>query len=145
MAMVQAISTIHRATKPGVDATDKTKRKPPETEEIKNGTIFECSGEELEELKGLQAVREISAEEAERAEQNAGVLETGRRVGRKSAKQAAKKASKNGRKTRGPNAPSDTAPATKGAAAKAAEEGKGDGTTRGVRGGRKPNDDDLVG
>jgi hypothetical protein len=139
MAMVQAISTIQRASKPGVDATDKTKRRAPETETIKNGTIFEASGEELEELKSLHAVREISAEEAKQAEENAGVLETGRRVGRKSAK----KASKNGRKTRG--APSDTAPATRGAAAKAVEEGKGDGTTRGVRGGRKPNDDDLVG
>jgi hypothetical protein len=145
MAMVQAISTIQRATKPGVDATDKTKRKPPETEEIKNGTIFECSGEELEELEGLQAVRRISPEEAKQAEANAGVLDTGRRVGRRSSKQAAK-ASKGGRRGRLPaDAPSDTAPATKGSAAKAVDEGKGDGTTRGVKGGRKANDDDLVG
>ena len=53
-----AITTIHRAKKPGKDATTNAKAVPPEMEVIAPGESFTADAEEGEELVGMKAARE---------------------------------------------------------------------------------------
>ena len=52
-----AINTIHRAKKPGKDATANTKAVPPEMEVIAPGESFSATAEEGDELIAMKSAR----------------------------------------------------------------------------------------